>query len=245
MNSNTNPTPMQDKEYYIKNIFKSRKDIRYLFNSIADFYETINKILSLGLDGRWRDKVSSFAEGVSLDIACGTGEMTYRISCRSKSHYVVGLDISEKMIRWGLKNRSFCSKVSFVVSAGEFLPFKDDSFDSVSVAFGIRNFEDRISALREIKRVLKNNGLLLVLDTFRPKSKTLKFLYKVYLHAIPHITNFLVGRFEEYLYMSKSILNYMTADEFADFLSMNNFYVERVSDMTFGIVSFVLAINRK
>ncbi len=242
---NTNFPQGKDTVRYIQNILKSRKDIRYLFNSIADFYETVNKILSLGLDGRWRDKVSSFAEGVTLDIACGTGEMTYRISCNSKVNYVIGLDVSDKMIRWGLKNKNFCSRFNFVVGAGEFLPFKDNTFDSVSVAFGIRNFEDRASALQEIKRVLKNNGYFLILDTFRPKSKTLTILYKVYLYAIPHITKFLVGRFEEYLYMSKSILNYMTTDEFAEFLSKNDFFIEKISDMTFGIVSFVLARNRK
>jgi len=229
----------------IYNQLISRRKLKELFDSISTYYESTNKVLSLGLDKKWRDKLADFAEGVVLDLACGTGEMTSRFSCKNSVSKVFGADMSKKMMKWGLENKKFCREVNFVASYAESLPFKDDTFDTVCVAFGLRNFENLSSAISEIKRVLKNRGKFISIDTLKPTSAILPF-YKFYLlYIIPSITSLLLGKKNEYIYMAKSILNYMTQEELTDFLKSFNFENIKHINLTFGIVTITICENRK
>ncbi len=229
----------------IYNQLISRRKLKDLFDSISTYYESTNKVLSLGLDRIWRDKLADFADGVVLDLACGTAEMTSRFSCKSSVSKVFGADMSKKMIKWGIQNKKFCREVNFAVSYAENLPFKDDTFDTVCVAFGLRNFENLSLAISEIKRVLKNKGKFISIDTLKPNSAILPF-YKFYLlYVIPSITNILLGKRNDYIYMAKSILNYMTQEELTDFLKKFDFENIKHINLTLGIVTITICENRK
>jgi Methylase involved in ubiquinone/menaquinone biosynthesis len=149
------------------------------------------------------------------------------------------------MIKWGIQNKKFCREVNFAVSYAENLPFKDDTFDTVCVAFGLRNFENLSLAISEIKRVLKNKGKFISIDTLKPNSAILPF-YKFYLlYVIPSITNILLGKRNDYIYMAKSILNYMTQEELTDFLKKFDFENIKHINLTLGIVTITICENRK
>ncbi|MCS7212812.1 MAG: ubiquinone/menaquinone biosynthesis methyltransferase [Candidatus Calescibacterium sp.] len=225
------------------NPFANRRKVAGIFNSIASFYEPMNKIMSFGLDGIWRDKAKGYAYGTTLDVACGTGEMTSRFSCSHNVHKVIGTDISIKMMKWGMKNKKFCKDVNFVLSAVEFLPFKSEAFDCVSISFAIRNFEDRIKAIDEIRRVLKKGGRFIILDTLRPRmNPVLYFFYKLYLlRVIPFFIGLLTGDRNSYLYMSQSILNFYSVDEFSKILKQKGFEIEKIDSITFGVVNLIVS----
>ncbi|CUU01063.1 demethylmenaquinone methyltransferase / 2-methoxy-6-polyprenyl-1,4-benzoquinol methylase [Candidatus Kryptobacter tengchongensis] len=226
-----------------KNPFLDKKKVRSLFNSIASFYEIVNKVMSLGLDGGWRNKAVEYAYGLTLDVACGTGELSSRLSCSSRTKKVLATDISEKMIKWGRKNKHFCKDVSFVVSDAENLPFKDEVFDTVSTSFSLRNFEDRLKALNDMMRVIKPGGRFIILDTLKPQmNKILYSLYKFYLmKVIPFLAGILTGDRKSYEYMSKTILNFYTKDDIRKIIESKGFEIEKIEDISFGIVNLIVA----
>ena len=223
------------------NPLTTRQRLRVLFNSISDFYEFMNKLMSFGIDGRWRDRFAELGEGKVLDLACGTGEVMSRLSCNPSVSDVFGADISEKMMKWGRENKSFCKKVFWVAAEAENLPFRSEEFDTVSVAFGLRNFQDRAKAIEEIKRVLRKGGKLIILDTLRPQGVIYPF-YRFYLERIiPSITSIFVGDRNSYLYMARSILNFLTKKELSEFLEIHGFSVIKSIDMTFGVATIFVA----
>lgn len=238
---------MEISDSISKNPFLSKNKVRSLFNSIASFYELMNKIMSLGLDGGWRNKAVKYAYGLTLDVACGTGELSSRLSCSDRTKKVFATDISEKMIKWGRKNKHFCKDVSFVVSDAENLPFKDGVFDTVSTSFSLRNFEDRLKALNDMMRVVKVGGRFIILDMLRPKmNRILYSLYRFYLlNVIPSLAGFLTGDKKSYEYMSKSILNFYTKDDICKIIENNGFEIEKIEDINFGIVNLIVARRLK
>lgn len=203
----------------------------------------MNKIISFGFDGIWRDKAVKYAYGLTLDVACGTGELSSRLSCSDNVEKVIGVDISEKMIKWGVRNKRFCKNVFFIVSDVENIPFKDGTFDTVSTSFSLRNFENRLKALESMIRALKRGGKLIILDTLRPKmNPILYFFYRFYLmNIIPSIAGVLTADKYSYEYMSKSILTFYTKDQILKILEERGCKVERVEDINFGIVTLIVA----
>lgn len=228
---------------FSKNPFADRGKIARIFDSIASFYEPMNKIMSFGLTRKWRDRAKGYAYGTILDVACGTGEMTSRLSCSENAKRVIGVDISIKMMKWGRKTKEFCKDTTFILAAVEKLPFKNEVFDCVYISFAIRNFEDRIKAIDEIRRVLKNGGRFVILDTLRPKmNPILYFLYKIYLFkVIPFLMELLTGDRNSYYYMGQNILYFYSVDEFCEILKQKGFKVEKVDSMTFGVVNLIVS----
>lgn len=217
--------------------------IQSLFDSIAGDYDKLNHILSLGIDKSWRRRalrwiVEPGAAQKILDIACGTGDFSIAIARKSSPETkVTGLDLSEGMLKVmaekveaaGLKDR---------ITAGqgncEKMDFADDSFDRATIAFGIRNFEHREEALREILRVLKPGGRLVILELSVPSNKILRACYNLYFtKVLPAIGGTISGDKVAYSYLPASVLGFPGKAEWMD--TMTNCGYNKVIHKAFTI----------
>ena len=161
--------------------------VRSMFNNIAPTYDKLNHILSLNIDKIWRKKAVKricknlrSSESHVLDVACGTADSSIALA-KAGIPFVTGVDISEGMIKVGeekIKSLNL-NNINLKVEDCENLSFEDNSFDSAFIAFGIRNFEDKKKGLNELRRVLKDNGHLLILELSVPQNKILLSLYKI------------------------------------------------------------------
>ncbi|MDH5382258.1 MAG: bifunctional demethylmenaquinone methyltransferase/2-methoxy-6-polyprenyl-1,4-benzoquinol methylase UbiE, partial [Cyclobacteriaceae bacterium] len=176
---------------------KSKKEqVAHMFDNISGKYDFLNHFLSLGIDIRWRKKAIKFLKNDHpkqiLDVATGTGDFAIE-TLKLNPEKVVGVDISEGMLAVGrekIKKKGLENKIELLSGDSENLPFKDNTFDAVTVAFGVRNFENLELGLAEINRVLKPNGKLVVLEFSKPTKFPFKQLYNFYFKFIlPKIGN--------------------------------------------------------
>ena len=191
---------------------KDEKKIAGMFDSIASKYDGMNHGMSLGIDRIWRRCfVRTLAESLPadspsvLDLACGTGDLTKAMAQRDWR--VTGLDISSEMMAVG---ETKCAKVrprpAFVLGSAEAIPFADNTFDAVTIAFGLRNFDHRAQCLAEIRRVLKPGGQLAVLEFAEPKNRLWRALYLFYFKHSMRLMGRLIGRADAYGYLVDSVL---------------------------------------
>lgn len=186
-----------------------------MFDAIAERYDLVNRIISLGLDQSWRRKlveaVGPDPERV-LDVATGTGDVARAISTRYPKAQVVGLDPSGGMLRAGAAK--FQGKVSAVQGDGQVLPFADNTFSSASIAFGIRNVPNRGLGLREMRRVVRPGGPIAILELSEPRGGLLAPFARFHVHhVVPTIGTLLSGKWE-YRYLQASIAAFPPAEEF-------------------------------
>ena len=168
-----------------------KNQVAEMFNNISGRYDFLNHFLSLGIDKLWRKKAINIISKENpqsiLDIATGTGDLAIK-ACRDiKPSRVVGVDISEGMLAKGnekIKGSGMENHIELKYGDAENLPFEANSFDVAMVAYGVRNFEDLDKGLVEIKRVLKDNGLLLVLEFSKPHTFPFKQLFSIYFKFI-------------------------------------------------------------
>lgn len=186
-----------------------------MFDAIADRYDLLNRILSLGLDQSWRRQlVESLGPEPDrvLDVATGTGDVARAISLRYPGAQVVGLDPSGGMLRAG--SEKFQGAVSAVQGDGQRLPFPDDTFASASIAFGIRNVPDRSLGLREMCRVVRPGGAVSILELSEPREGLLAPFARFHVrHVVPRIGALLSGK-REYRYLQTSVAAFPPPDEF-------------------------------
>ena len=240
--------------------------VRSMFNNIAPTYDKLNHILSLNIDKIWRKKAvkrivknlkNSETENLKtnsqilrfsdsqiqensqvLDVACGTADSTIALA-RAGISSVMGVDISEEMLKVGktkVSAQNLDSVITLQVEDCENLSFDDNTFDAAFIAFGIRNFEDRRNGLRELRRVLKPNGHLLILELSVPQNKILLSLYKLYfLHILPFIGKKISGDSMAYTYLPQSVMNFPKPKDFLAMMEECGF--KRVSQkaLTFGL----------
>lgn len=189
-----------------------------MFDSIAADYDRLNHLLSLGIDRYWRRKalrriVDPRQPQRILDLACGTGDFSIAIARRAhEDSRIVGADISEGMLRrmeQKVNKAGLQQKISMQWGDAVQLPFADASVDVVSIAFGIRNFADRKAALKEIRRVLKAGGKLVILELSLPENALLQWCYKLYFKRIlPHIGGAVSGNADAYRYLPDSVIRF-------------------------------------
>ena len=194
-----------------KNLDKNEKKIADMFDSIASKYDGMNHGMSLGIDRIWRRRfVRTLAESLPasaavLDLACGTGDLTKAMAQRGWQ--VTGLDISAEMMEVGkAKCADLQPQPAFVLGSAEAIPFADASFDAVTIAFGLRNFDHRTQCLQEIRRVLKPGGQLAVLEFAEPKNRLWRAIYLFYFKHAMRLMGRLVGSGEAYGYLVDSVL---------------------------------------
>ena len=240
--------------------------IRTLFNTIAGDYDRLNHLLSLGIDRTWRKRAlkeilpaRSAAASVGtepyavLDVACGTGdfslEIARRCARRSLPCAITGLDLSEGMLavmrekvaRAGYAEGGPGSEASGVTIAvlqgnSEAMPFADGTFDCVTIAFGIRNFEHREKALQEILRVLKPGGRLVILELSVPATPVLRWFYNLYFsHILPLIGGWISGDRAAYRYLPASVLRFPGKKEWMQTMRSCGYAEVRHKAYTLGV----------
>ncbi|MGP0564812.1 MULTISPECIES: bifunctional demethylmenaquinone methyltransferase/2-methoxy-6-polyprenyl-1,4-benzoquinol methylase UbiE [unclassified Nitrospina] len=227
--------------------------IQSMFNAIAPRYDLLNRVLSCGVDRFWRkravSRLSMKSGGRYLDIACGTGDVALEyFEHRSESpRQVVALDFSEAMLtRAGekFKVRNQASALPRVCAASEALPFPNNSFDGISVAFGVRNFADREQGLREMVRVLKPGCRAVILEFSLPRQPVLREPYRLYFERVlPEVGRWVSGHPQAYTYLPQSVGVFPERDEFASLMRRAGFDTVRYRDMTFGIVTLYVGVR--
>ncbi len=219
-----------------------------MFDSIAPVYDRLNHLLSFGIDRSWRRRlvraVSSFCalrggEVKVLDMACGTGDVS--IALRRKGLDVVGADISENMLALARKK---APGIDFRYGDASELPFADGSFDAVTIAFGIRNFDKRAQCIRELHRVLKDGGMLAIAEFSIPRNRLWRGIYTLYFkNILPAIGRLVSKQAYAYSYLPESSFDFPAPEKFRAELSEGGFRAVTARSMTGG-VSY-LYIGRK
>lgn len=189
-----------------------------MFDRIARRYDLLNRILSLGLDRRWRRKAAAaLALGDRarvLDLACGTGDLALAILARHPDAELVGLDPSRAMLDIaGDKAARRGARLALEVGIAEELPFDDASFDGVSIAFGLRNVPDRARALGEMARVTRPGGRVVVLELGEPRGRILGPLARFHVHRVVPRLGALLSGAREYRYLERSIAAFPPPEE--------------------------------
>ncbi|HEY5923068.1 MAG TPA: ubiquinone/menaquinone biosynthesis methyltransferase [Kofleriaceae bacterium] len=230
-----------------------------MFDRIAARYDFVNRVLSLGLDQRWRrrvvralgldmrrkDRGTWFGESPRvLDVATGTGDLAIEIARACPGASVIGLDPSGGMLgvaKQKLAKRGLTDRVSLVIGDAQELPQANCEIDAATIAFGIRNVPDRGRALRELARVVRPGGRIAVLELGEPRSGLLGAAARLHCHHIvPRLGGWLSGS-REYKYLQKSVAAFPPAEEFAALMRESGLDVIEVVPLTFGACTLYLA----
>ena len=212
-----------------------------MFGRVARRYDLANHVLSLGVDFFWRARAARLVESWKvdriLDLATGSGDLALAMERRLPNAKIVAADFSPRMIQIA-RNKGV--RETIIADALQ-LPFADDSFDCVTIAFGLRNIADWSAALREMSRVLIAGGRVLILDFSIPRS-ILRRPYRFYLHRfLPSLAGLLTGEKDAYDYLAASIEEFPSGDEMVRLIEGNGFADAEVREMTGGIVAMYTA----
>ena len=215
-----------------------------MFDSISGKYDFLNHFLSMGIDIRWRRKAIALLKDLQpktiLDVATGTGDFAVE-ALRLKPSKIIGVDISEGMLDVGrqkMKARQLDGIIELRSGDSEKLPFEDNFFDAVIVAFGVRNFEDLERGLSEILRVVRPGGRVVVLEFSRPTKFPMKQLYNAYFTAILPLIGRWVSRDQAaYSYLPESVQAFPDGPDFIRILSDVGYKNPQCKSLTFGISS--------
>lgn len=227
-----------------------RERVEEMFDSIATRYDLLNKVLSAGIDRNWRRKAIHELESVQphaiLDIATGTADVA--LECmRLKPDEIIGVDISNRMLDIGrhkVMARGYQGVIKLEYADSEHLPFKDERFDAITVAFGVRNFENLENGLMEMHRVLRPGGKAVILEFSQPESKTIKHLYNFYsFKVMPKVGQWLSKQRTAYEYLPESVAAFPHGKQFLEILTKCGFRNTKAQKLTFGIASIYTGVK--
>jgi len=230
-----------------------------MFDRIAQRYDTVNRVLSLGLDQRWRRRLvrelgldtrkgrggAWFGEKPRvLDVATGTGDLAIEIARSCPGASVIGLDPSPGMLAIAekkLEKRGLASRVTLTVGDAQHLPLGNCEIDAATIAFGIRNVPDRGQGLRELARVVRPGGRVAVLELGEPRRGVLGAAARLHSHhLVPRIGGWLSGS-REYRYLQQSVAAFPPPEKFADLMRASGLEVLEVIPLTFGVCNLYIA----
>ncbi len=219
--------------------------VREMFADIAPRYDLINHVLSLNIDKRWRRRVANELrdildreEAVVLDVACGTGDLSIELNKSSKAH-VIGTDFCRPMLTIANRKSKIANcAIPYLEADAMHLPFADDSFDAVTIAFGLRNLPNYENGLREINRVLKPAGWLVILECSKPPMPVFRQLYGLYFTQIlPRIGGVVSGAPGAYAYLPDSVSKFPDQKTLASMMEQTGFSAVRYQNLTGGIAA--------
>jgi len=225
-----------------------KEQVAKMFDAISKNYDGLNRIISLGIDVKWRKKVVKIVGKNKpkqiLDIATGTGDLALMMAELSPDK-IIGLDISEGMLAVGkekIAKVNLSEKIEMVVGDSEEMPFDDDTFDAITVSFGVRNFANLDKGIKEIARVLKPSGVLVILETSNPMKFPFKQGYKLYTHLFLPIIGKLFSKDKvAYSYLSESANSFPFGAAFNNILQKNGFTSTEDTPVTFGVATIYTA----
>lgn len=226
-----------------------RDQVEEMFDNIAPKYDFLNRFLSLGIDVIWRktliSKLKRFDPKYLLDIATGTGDVAIEMARSLHPQLIIGVDISNQMLEMGrtkIRERGLEDLVELKQGDSEKLEFASESFDAVTAAFGVRNFEHLEQGLSEIKRVLKPGGALAILEFSKPSTFPVKYLYNFYFKfVLPKVGNWISKDAAAYTYLPESVQSFPEGKEFLLILEKIGFKNCQCTPLTFGISSIYTA----
>ena len=235
-------TPYKDSD------LNKKQQVTKMFDNISKEYDGLNRVISFGIDIKWRNKVVDIVAKSEpnniLDIATGTGDLAINLT-KTKASKIIGLDISEGMLNVGRKKiekLQLNNQIEMVFGDSENIPFENNYFDAITVAFGVRNFENLEKGLSEIYRVLKPTGTFVVLETSVPTKTPYKQGYKLYSTKIlPTIGKLFSKDKSAYKYLSDSAASFPHGKAFNNILEKIGFINVENKPQTFGVASIYIA----
>ena len=232
-----NVTPFDDPDSLKK------EQVAEMFDRVANRYDVMNRLLSAGIDIKWRKKailqLKNDKPKQILDVATGTCDMaiiSYRLLRPEK---ITGIDISGEMLKVGRKKiekEGLTSVIELQTGDSETINFADNSFDAVTVAFGVRNFENLESGLKEMLRVLKPGGKLIVLEFSRPRTKIFRSLYNLYMSIVaPEVARWIARNKKAYQYLNQSANLFPERQNFVEILNRTGYSNTSFKPLSAGI----------
>jgi len=225
-----------------------KEQVTNMFDSISGGYDNLNRVISFGADLAWRAKVVRLIQEKKpekiLDVATGTADLALNL-VKTGAKEIVGLDISSGMLAVGqqkIEAKKQTGTIKLVRGDGEHIPFEDNYFDAITVSFGVRNFENLQQGLQEIRRVLKPNGVFVVLETSVPEKSPFKQGYKVYTQKILPLIGRLFSKDKSaYAYLSESASKFPYGTAFNQILKNVGFTSVTHKPQTFGVATIYCA----
>ncbi len=216
-----------------------------MFDNIAPYYDFLNRLLSLRMDVLWRRKAIGMIENkrakTILDIATGTADLTIEINRQLKPTQIIGMDLSNEMLAVGRKKiakKGLSDLIRLDQGDSENLQYEADTFDVATAAFGVRNFEDLRAGLKEINRVLKKNGQIVVLEFSRPTIFPFKQLFNLYFkYILPLIGKVTSKDPKAYQYLYESVQAFPDGEDFLEVLKESGFNSNKCKKLSLGICS--------
>jgi demethylmenaquinone methyltransferase/2-methoxy-6-polyprenyl-1,4-benzoquinol methylase len=220
-----------------------KKQVERMFDTIAFRYDFLNRFLSAGIDGSWRKKairqLVSLQPKTILDVATGTGDFAITSYRMLKPDKITGIDISDGMLDIGRKKilkQGLQGQIQLLNGDSEAILFNDDSFDAVTVAFGVRNFEDLKKGLSEIYRVLKPGGKLVVLECSRPSLPIIRNIYNFYMKFVtPKVGKLISKNNDAYKYLNNSVQQFPEKETFIHILNQAGYRHSFYKTLSLGI----------
>ena len=233
---------------YKNSSMSKKQQVAQMYDTISNEYDGLNRVISFGIDLKWRNKVVEIV-GLQnpdsiLDIATGTGDLAINLT-KTNAKKIIGLDISEGMLNVGREKinlKQLNHTIDMVVGDSENLPFENGSFDAITVAFGVRNFETLEKGLSEILRVLKPGGIFVILETSVPTK--FPFRQGYFMHTkifLPLIGKLFSRDKQAYGYLSASAAKFPYGEAFNNILKKTGFIQVKDLPQTFGVATIYTA----
>jgi demethylmenaquinone methyltransferase / 2-methoxy-6-polyprenyl-1,4-benzoquinol methylase len=223
-----------------------------MFDSIAWRYDFLNHFLSFGIDRLWRRRAVRIISGYCrnpriLDVATGTGDLAIAALTLNPSK-ITGIDISQRMLEIGkekIKRKGYTGKIELITGDSENIPFDDNVFDVAMVAFGVRNFSDPIKGLSEMRRVMINGGMIMVLEFSKPAGFPFRPLYNFYFtNILPFFGKLFSKDKAAYRYLPDSVMKFPDNDEFLKMLTIAGFSGTKQIKLTGGVASIYTGVKQ-
>jgi demethylmenaquinone methyltransferase/2-methoxy-6-polyprenyl-1,4-benzoquinol methylase len=226
-----------------------KKQVSDMFDNIAPWYDFLNHFLSLGIDISWRKKAIAYLKNTRpkmvLDVATGTADLALEAYSQLSPDKIIGLDIAAEMLEIGrqkIGRKKLSDKIELMLGDSENMPFADNTFDAVTVAFGVRNFEDLERGLAEMLRVLKPNGKVVILEFSKPRAFPFKQLYNFYFrNMLPVIGRITSKDPKAYSYLYESVMAFPDGKDFVNVLEKVGYHSTTYKNLTLGISTIYVA----
>lgn len=229
------------------NHLKNEDEVNQLFTRVAPHYDKLNNVISLGTQKLWRKKLLAgleFKPGVkALDICCGTGDLAIAMAKRLPQGRVTGVDFNAAMLKIAKRKTKAIPNLILINGDAMNLPLDDESFDIVTIGFGLRNVPDADKALAEIYRVLNPGGQLGVLEMSQPTNSLVKLGWKAYFKAFPYLAKVAGGHIKDYQYLQKTSQQFVSAKQLAKMMEDAGFKSVNYTPLNLGAAALHFGIK--